>query len=118
LDDEPGINETLSLIFRKQGYEVLSAHTGTEALAYLRQEQPDIAILDVALPDMSGLEIAVWIQTELPTCRFLLFSGNQGTFDALEDAKSKGHEFHVLAKPVAPRELIDAVPKLVNYLHS
>jgi len=41
-----------------------------------------------------------------------------GNIDALEDAKSKGHEFHVLAKPVAPRELIDAVLKLVNDQHS
>ncbi len=114
VDDEPSINETLTLIFKKQGYDVLRAHTGTEALIQLRQEQPDFAILDVALPDMSGIDIAIWIRAELPTCKFILFSGNLGTIDALEDAKSKGHEFQVLAKPVAPGELIEAIRHLAK----
>ena len=80
----------------------------------LKELTPDFAILDVALPDMSGIEIAIWIRAQLPNCKFLLFSGNQGTIDALEEAKSRGHEFDVIAKPVPPLELIGALARLAG----
>lgn len=112
VDDEPNINETLALIFRKRGYQVLTASTGSDALRQLESEKPDLALLDVALPDMSGIEIAITIRRQYPSCKFILFSGNQGTIDALDDAKSRGHDFEVLAKPVPPQELIDTVEHL------
>ena len=114
VDDEPNINDTLALIFRIRGYTVLTANTGAEALRQLEQERPDAALLDVALPDMSGIEIAIRIRTDYPQCKFLLFSGNQGTIDALQDAKSRGHDFEVFAKPIPPQELIDALRNLVS----
>lgn len=112
VDDEPNINDTLAIIFRIRGYTVITANTGAEALRQLSEERPDLALLDVALPDMSGLEIAIRIRTEYPECKFLLFSGNQGTIDALQDARSRGHDFEVLAKPIPPQELIDALRNL------
>ena len=112
VDDERSINETLSIIFKKQGYEVLSAHDGAEAIRLLFQEQPDLALLDVSLPDMSGIDIAIRIRQELPTCKFVLFSGNQGTVEALDGAKSRGYDFEVLAKPVRVPELIAAFKNL------
>ena len=66
------------------------AHLGAEAIALLKQEQPDFAILHVVLPDMSGIDIAIWIRAELPTCKFVLLSGNLGTIDALADARRFG----------------------------
>jgi CheY-like chemotaxis protein len=114
VDDEPNINDTLAIIFRTRGYTVITANTGAEALRHLSQEQPDLALLDVALPDMSGIEIAIRIRSEYPNCKFLLFSGNQGTIDALLDAKARGHDFDVLAKPIPPQELIDALKSLAS----
>ena len=118
VDDEPNINDTLAIIFRTRGYTVFTANTGAEALRHLSQEQPDLALLDVALPDMSGIEIAIRIRAEYPNCKFLLFSGNQGTIDALLDAKSRGHDFDVLAKPIPPQELIDALKSLASNVSS
>jgi len=69
---------------------VFRAHLGAEAIALLKQEQPDFAILHVVLPDMSGIDIAIWIRAELPTCKFVLLSGNLGTIDALADARRFG----------------------------
>jgi len=116
VDDEPAVNETLSLIFKKRGYEVSSAHTGKEALDFISHTCPDIVLLDVVLPDLSGVDIAITIVREFPKCKFLLISGNKSTENAIDDARDKGFDFEVLAKPLPPQELIDAINSAVRDL--
>ena len=116
VDDDPAVNETLSIIFTKQGYEVSRAHTGKEALEFISHTCPDIVLLDVVLPDISGVDIAIAIIREFPKCKFLLISGNKATENAIDDARDKGYDFEVLAKPLPPQELIYAVNSAVRNL--
>jgi len=73
-------------------------------------------LLDVVLPDLSGVDIAITISREFPKCKFLLISGNKATENAINDAHDKGYDFEVLAKPLPPQELIDAVNSVVRDL--
>lgn len=57
VDDEPNIRELLSTSLRFAGFEVVAAANGREALAAVEKESPDLAVLDVMLPDMDGFTI-------------------------------------------------------------
>ncbi len=58
VDDEPDVNSLLTLILKTQGYEVISAADGQEALEKARAEDPDLILLDVMLPKMDGYKVA------------------------------------------------------------
>ena len=116
VDDEPAVNETLSLIFKRRGFEILTSLTGKRALEQLVEHSPDIVLLDVVLPDISGIEIAIAIIREFPKTKFLLLSGNKATENALDVARDKGFDFQVLAKPLPPEELIGAVETLARQI--
>ena len=67
------------------------------------------------MPDMNGIEAAIHIRGFLPACKILLFSGQAATADLLENARARGHEFEILAKPVHPQDLL---AKLRQYVTS
>jgi hypothetical protein len=60
----------------------------------------------VIMTDMNGIDAAITIRTMLPKCKILLFSGQAATADLLDRARSQGHEFEILAKPVHPQDLL------------
>ena len=57
VDDDPLIVRSVSFLLRQEGYRVVPAASGAEALAAAREAQPDVVLLDVALPDLSGVEV-------------------------------------------------------------
>ena len=57
IDDEPQILRALRINLSVRGYEVLTAATGTEALKLAAERRPDVIVLDLGLPDMSGIEV-------------------------------------------------------------
>src|SRR5436309_14431160 len=64
VDDEPNIREVVSLYLRRDGHSVVSASDGEEALRLNREYQPDLVVLDLMLPRVSGLEVCRRIQAE------------------------------------------------------
>ena len=63
-------------------------------------------ITDVIMPGMTGIEVAIAVRNRLPDCKILLFSGQAATADLLEQAKTLGHEFEIVAKPIHPSDLL------------
>jgi len=63
------------------------------------------------MPDMNGIDAAIQIRGFLPGCKILLFSGQAATADLLENARQRGHEFEILAKPVHPQDLLEKLKK-------
>jgi DNA-binding response OmpR family regulator len=61
---------------------------------------------DVMMPGLSGIEAAIEIFKSIPECKVLLFSGQAGTAELLDDARVRGHKFEILHKPVHPHELL------------
>jgi len=114
IDDERAIADTLSLIFRTQHYESRAAYTAEQAIEVLAEWRPDLAILDVVLPHMNGIELAIVIKANYPNCHVLLFSGNANTAMLLEEAGRKGYQFEVLAKPVHPNLMLEKASALLG----
>lgn len=114
VDDEEAIADTLSLIFRSNGYESHTAYSAEEALEMLETWKPDLAIIDVVLPGMNGIEFAIFLKASYPDIHFLLFSGQPGTGGLLEEAKRKGHLFEILAKPLHPTFMLATVANMLS----
>ena len=106
VDDEQVIASTLAIILNQAGFEAIALFSGEEAIAELEHFQPDLLITDVIMPGMSGIEAALITRRKLPKCKILLFSGQAATSDLLDKARSEGHEFDILAKPVHPTDLL------------
>ncbi|MGA7887557.1 MAG: response regulator [Acidobacteriaceae bacterium] len=114
VDDEADIAETLSAVFTHSGYHVRIALSAEEAIETVAEWEPDLAILDVMLPRMNGLELAVVLRDNHPRCRLVLFSGHPDTPTLVSEAARKGHFFEILSKPVHPLFMLDYVASLFS----
>jgi CheY-like chemotaxis protein len=109
VDDEARIASTLVEILRHEGFEAVSASTGDNALDLAREFQPDVILSDVIIPGLNGVEVGIRMSELFPKCRVILFSGQAATLDLLRDARARGHEFEILAKPIKPAALLEII---------
>lgn len=116
IDDEASVAETLEMIFRGCGYEVRIAFSAEQGIEVIAQWQPDLAIVDVMLPRMNGIEFGTVLKANYPACHILLVSGHPGTGELLELARQQGHNFEILAKPLHPALILDIVAHLLPVL--
>src|SRR5580704_14827817 len=65
VDDEPAVLNIFSQVLRTAGYEVLQASTGRQGLKVARERRPDVVLLDVLLPDLSGIEVCRQIKADV-----------------------------------------------------
>ena len=72
VDDEISNRYAMSRVLTQAGYRVMEAGTGAEALSCLRGERPDLVVLDVKLPDISGYEVCRRIKSDLETASILV----------------------------------------------
>jgi CheY-like chemotaxis protein len=114
VDDESAIADTLQMIFQMQRYDARVAYSAERAIELIAVWQPELAILDVILPEMNGIDLAIVIKANHPKCHVILFSGHTNTSMLLEEAISKGHNFEVLAKPVMPEVMLERASELLR----
>jgi DNA-binding NtrC family response regulator len=117
IDDEPTIADTLAVIFSSSGYDSRAVYSAEQALEMLELWRPDLAVIDVVLPGMNGIEFAIFLKASYENCQFLLFSGQPGTTGLLEEAKKKGHLFEILAKPLHPTFMLATVAEMLTPCH-
>lgn len=113
VDDEVAVADSLKLIFSNRGYEVRTAYCAEQAIETIAAWQPDVAIIDVMLPQMNGIELAGILKENYPDCHILLISGHPGTSELLSTAREKGCSFEILAKPLHPTFILDTVADLL-----
>jgi CheY-like chemotaxis protein len=109
VDDERLLADTTAAILRSAGFRTRTAYDGWEALETARSFHLDYLLTDVMMPIMNGVGLAIAITKMLPSTKILLFSGQVETSDILQQGHSQGYEFPLLAKPVNPLRLIEAL---------
>lgn len=112
VDDEPVIASTLAVIFNMNGYSTRCFTEPMGVLAAAQSDVPDLLISDVAMPGLCGIDLAMQMRAQNPKCKILLFSGQAATLDLLENARSQGHNFQLLEKPVHPSTMLSRVAAL------
>lgn len=112
VDDEEVIRDVCSQILEAEGYEVSTACNGREALREVSENEFDVVVTDIMMPDMSGLELLEVIKsTSLDICTVVITG--LGTFDmATQSDRLGAREFVV--KPFTPDELSAAVGKALG----
>src|SRR5690606_32343613 len=106
VDDNIDAAEILSLLLEMSGYTVDTCHTAGEALAWVKQNQPEIVILDIGLPDKNGRELAQEIRQVAGMDKSLLVAlSGFGQQKDIEASLEAGLDVH-LTKPVSQEELL------------
>jgi CheY-like chemotaxis protein len=109
VDDERLLANTTAAILRGAGFTTRTAYDGWEALDAIQSFQPQYILTDVVMPRMNGVQLAITVSKMFPTIKVLLFSGQVGISEILEESHQSGYEFPLLAKPVHPLKLIECL---------
>jgi pilus assembly protein CpaE len=114
VDDDIETLRLVGLMLQRQGYQIVAANNGTQALAMARNEKPDLIVLDVMMPDMDGFQVTRQIRSESATSTIpiLMFTAKSQVED-----KVAGYEAGVddyLTKPVHPAELVAKIKGLLT----
>ena len=109
VDDEEVLQDVLTSLVRREGWNSLSARTGEEALTLLEREEVDLVLLDLMLPAMSGMEVLKQIQQRDPDQVVVIitaFSSIEGAIDAMREGA-----FHYIPKPFKNEEVLHTIRK-------
>ena len=106
VDDEALIADTIVQILNRNGFIAEAAYSGAQAIALAKRHCPELVLSDVMMPNVDGVEAAIQIREACPDTRIVLFSGQAATVEILARARTRGHEFELLPKPIHPTQLI------------
>ena len=115
VDDDPNLMMCTQEILQTAGYLVMTASTGQMALDWLANSRPDLVLLDVGLPDMTGIEVCKKIKSNsatrrIPVIILTAFRDNQTKMKTTLNA----HADLFLNKPIENKELLDAIKKILE----
>jgi len=119
VDDNLPFLELYSQILRDEGYEVLAASNGRQALRIIRDRRPGLVVLDVVLPDISGIEVCRQIKRDatLRDVFVILISGQAISAEQTVDGLAIGADEY-LTKPVAPSEFLARIRTMVRLMET
>jgi len=112
IDDEQRLVRSLQLALEADGYRIATAHTGSAGIETALERQPDLVLLDLRLPDFSGLEVLKQLQLQLPTCPVVMFSAHGDIKVAIEALKSGALDF--ITKPFDIHELKSLIARTLE----
>lgn len=113
-EDERDIRELIAFTLRFAGFDVLLATNGAEAVEVAEAEKPDLILLDVRMPRMSGYEACRRLKENPQTASLpVVFLSAKGQDSEIQQGLDSGAEEYIL-KPFAPDELIQQVRDILN----
>ncbi len=105
-DDEPNIVKLLRLYLREEGYEIISARDGKEALERFHSESPDLVLLDLMMPLMGGFEVCTEIRRESDV-PVIMLTARTDDVDKIVGLEMGADDY--ITKPFNPREVVARV---------
>lgn len=113
VDDEANILRSVEGILSDEGFEVVSAESGKEALEKIDQLIPDLVLLDIWMPGMDGIETLVKIKETYPYLQVVIMSGHGTIETAVKATKLGAYDF--IEKPLSMEKLLHSVKKALDY---
>jgi two-component system alkaline phosphatase synthesis response regulator PhoP len=114
VDDEKDITALVAYHLEREGFRVLQAHDGLQALELVKRERPHLLVLDLMLPHLSGLDVCRRLRKEPDTARLpiLMLTAKAEETDKVLGLELGGDDY--LTKPFGPRELVARVKALIR----
>ena len=112
VDDHPLVREGIAALINDQPDMRMAAQgaSGKEAIQRFRDHQPDVVLMDVRLPDMSGIDAMITIRSEFPDARIIIVTSSEGDTE-MQRALEGGARGYML-KSMPPKDLLDAIRKV------
>lgn len=104
VDDEAVLAEMVSMALRYEGWNIATASDGASAIAAARNQRPDVVVLDVMLPDMSGLDVLHKLREENPQLLVLLLTAKDAVEDRIAGLTAGGDDY--VTKPFSIEEVV------------
>jgi len=113
VDDEPNILISLEFLMKREGYQVLLARDGVEALELLAQHRPDLILLDVMMPRKNGFEVCQELRANdaYKSIRILMLTAKGRDTDVAKGLALGADAY--MTKPFSTRELVEKVRSLL-----
>lgn len=114
VDDDPYILMSLEFLMKKNGFDVMVARNGTEALDLVEKQLPDLVLLDIMMPDVDGYEICKHIKSskKLKEAKVVFMSAKSKEADI-----KKGYDLGAslyITKPFSTREMMKQIKELLG----
>jgi DNA-binding response OmpR family regulator len=109
VDDEHVVADTIAEILGQNGFDPTVAYDYDHAFSAAESSAPDILITDVVMIGKTGVDLAIKIRDRFPATRIFLLSGQAVTSSVLNNARERGYDFELLAKPLHPTALLKAL---------
>jgi len=113
VDDEPSILHSLGGILSDEGYEVLTASNGYEAMQTIAQASPDLVLLDVWMPGMDGIETLKEIRRDHPYLSVIIITGHGTIETAVKATKLGAYDF--IEKPLSVEKVVLTINNALNF---
>ncbi len=104
VDDEPGLRRGLARILTARGYTVGQAEDGQAGLSYLADHAPDVALVDITMPRLSGLELLAEAKAKRPETEIIMMTAHGGVEEAVQAVKLGAYQF--LTKPFVSNDAV------------
>ena len=112
VDDQRGVRRLLEELFKREGWEVICAGDGLEAIKYVEQQLPDLILMDVKMPNMNGLEATHEIMKKNPNIPIIMMTA-YGEIEVVKQALDAGVK-KCISKPFDIMLLRDMVNELMT----
>ncbi len=112
VDDEPMIADLMSIGLSLCGWEVVVAHDGATALEKSKEKQPDVAVLDIMLPDFDGFEVLDRLRAFWPDLPVMFLTAKDSTDDRISGLAAGGDDY--VTKPFSMEEVLIRLHRLVQ----
>jgi len=112
-DDEPNIRKSLARVLSLEGYKIVQASNGREALEVVRQAAVDLVLMDVLMPELDGLGALGSLREELPDLPVVMMSGNASIESAVKATRLGALDF--LEKPLSTDKLLITVSNVLRF---
>lgn len=109
VDDHPMLREGVAAIINNQPdmEMVAQAATGSEAIQMFRQHQPDVTLMDLRLPDMTGIDATIAIRTEFPEARIIMLTTFEGDVDIRRSLEAGARGY--MLKNMPPKDMVEII---------
>jgi two-component system cell cycle sensor histidine kinase/response regulator CckA len=112
VDDDPNLRKTLSAILKARGYRPTAVGTGKAALERIEEEPPDVALIDLRLEDIPGLEVMQWFKERWPATECIVLTGHASQASAIEAINLGAYSY--VQKPYDAEQLLVTIRRAIE----
>lgn len=112
VDDEEDLRTLLAQVLENAGHQVQTVSNGKEAISRLGQEQFDLALLDIQMPTVNGIQVLKFIREHCPDTKAIMLTGYADLKHAMEAKEFGAREF--IGKPYKIEDIISTVERLLK----